>query len=106
MGGKVSRCWSQAAPGTQEDTDVHGEAVEEAEAFLEDEERSQSSVSGAEPPEPGCGLEPPPSRAVLALADKMSEDIVAQALLLCWQLEIRYSDLPFIDLECEYVIGD
>lgn len=37
-------------------------------------------------------------------AEKMSEDIVAQALQLCWEVDNRYKDLPFIDVECDYMI--
>ncbi|TKS66489.1 Small membrane A-kinase anchor protein [Collichthys lucidus] len=43
-------------------------------------------------------------KPILDFAQKMSEDIVAQALLLCWEVEIRYKDMPFIDVECEYAI--
>lgn len=49
--------------------------------------------------------EPPRvSRELLELAEKISEEVLAQALLLCWEAEIRYQDLPFIDVQCEYVI--
>uniref|UniRef100_A0A3B4TYH8 Uncharacterized protein n=1 Tax=Seriola dumerili TaxID=41447 RepID=A0A3B4TYH8_SERDU len=52
-----------------------------------------------------CSLDlPPVGKQILDLAQKMSEDIVAQALQLCWEVEIRYKDLPFIDNECDYVI--
>ena len=37
-------------------------------------------------------------------AQKMSEEIISQALLLCWQKEINYTKLPFIDIDHEYTI--
>ncbi len=53
----------------------------------------------------GCSLDlPPVSGQIVNFAQKMSEDIVTQALLLCWEAEIHYKELPFIDIECEYVI--
>lgn len=74
----------------------------ETKAFLKE---TKSSLSSEETPADGCSLDLPPARKpILDFAQKMSEDIVAQALLLCWEVEIRYKDVPFIDIECEYVI--
>lgn len=97
MGARESRCLSWAL------TDKRGEAlaVEQAEgepeACSEDVEETESASAGRQDP-------PPVSRAVLDFAEKMSQDVVAQALLLCWQEEIGYKELPFIDIECEYII--
>lgn len=41
---------------------------------------------------------------MLDFAQKMSEEIISQALLLCWEKEIHYTEFPFIDIEHEYTI--
>lgn len=46
----------------------------------------------------------PVSRLLLDFAQKLSQDVVAQALLLCWQVQVRLGELPFIDSEGDYVI--
>lgn len=76
--------------------------MDRQEAFLKE---TKSSVCSEETPADRCSLDLPPVRKPIRdFAQKMSEDIVAQALLLCWEVEIRYKDVPFIDIECEYVI--
>lgn len=56
--------------------------------------------------QPSLGETDPPvvSRELLELAEKISDEVLAQALLLCWEIEICYQALPFIDIQCEYVI--
>lgn len=101
MGSDESRCWSSACSETVAD----GQGEEETKAFLKDVKETKCSVSSEETPADGCSLDlPPVSKPMLDFAQKMSEDIIAQALLLCWEAEIHYKELPFIDIECEYVI--
>lgn len=40
-------------------------------------------------------------KPLLDFAQKMSEEIISQALLLCWERKIRYSEFPYIDSEQE-----
>lgn len=99
MGSNESRCWS--CSDKQKVIDKQGEG----ETKLKDIEETNCSISSAETPADGCRLNlPPVNKPILDLAQKMSEDIVAQALLLCWEEEIHYKDFPFIDTECEYVL--
>lgn len=46
----------------------------------------------------------PVCKPMLDFAQKMAEDIISQALLLCWEKEINYQEFPFIDIEQEYTI--
>lgn len=69
----------------------------ETEAFLEEVKNTKSSEETPSDP-------PPTRKLVLDLAQKMSEDIMAQALQLCWEMDVHYKDFPFIDIESEYVI--
>lgn len=46
----------------------------------------------------------PVCKTMLDFAQKMAEDIISQALLLCWEKEINYQEFPFIDIEQEYTI--
>lgn len=49
-------------------------------------------------------LDPVVSKPILDFAQKMSEDIITQALQLFWEVEIQYKDLPFIDSGSDYII--
>lgn len=60
---------------------------------------SEETPPGGSPPDPSPGNKP-----LLDFAEQMSEDIVAQALLLCWEMKVDYKEFLFIDAECEYVI--
>lgn len=105
MGGNESRCWSSACSDTQKKSVIDKQGEGETKAFLKDVKETKHSVSSEETPADGCLLDfPPVSKPILDFAQKMSEDIISQALQLCWEVEIRYKDLPFIDVECEYVI--
>lgn len=46
----------------------------------------------------------PVDRPMLDFAQKMAEEVISQALLLCWEKEINYKEFPFIDIEQEYTI--
>ncbi|XP_040888723.1 small membrane A-kinase anchor protein-like [Toxotes jaculatrix] len=105
MGSNESRCWSPSCSDKQKEAVVNKQRDNEAKAFLEDVKETKSSVGPEETVADGCpSVLPPVSKPILDLAQKMSEDIVAQALQLCWEVEIQYRDLPFIDTECDYVI--
>lgn len=95
MGCNRSRCWFGAR------SDKPDEAVtDEAEGFLKHASDSEGVAGSAD----GSFQDPPPaSRALLDFAQRMSEDIVAQALHLCWEAAIRYDELPFIDSDADYV---
>lgn len=92
MGARESRCLPWALVDKRKETEGQseecGEDGEETAALPPLEEMDPSGVS----------------RELLELAEKMSEEVVAQALLLCWEDEIHYQELPFIDIQCEYVI--
>ncbi|XP_023285584.1 small membrane A-kinase anchor protein-like [Seriola lalandi dorsalis] len=104
MGCNESRCWSRSCPDKQKEA-VIGKQGEERKAFLEDVKETERLVGPEETAADVCSLDlPPVGKQILDLAQKMSEDIVAQALQLCWEVEVRYKDLPFIDNECDYVI--
>lgn len=98
MGCNESRCRSSAGSDKVKETVVY---THETEEFLKDVHEAKCFISSAD-----CrsSVPPPVSRAVLDFAQRMSEDIVAQALQLCWEVEIRYKELPFIDAECDYII--
>lgn len=92
MGVWVSRCLPWALVDKQKETECH------AEVYQEDDKETDI--------QPPLGETGPPrvSRELLELAEKISEEVLAQALLLCWEAEIRYQELPFIDIQNEYVI--
>lgn len=92
MGGRESRCLPWAL------VDKRREAEGRSEARQEDGEEAATLSPSEETDPPGV------SRELLEFAEKMSEEVVAQALLLCWEAEICYQELPFIDSQCEYVI--
>lgn len=82
MGSHESRCLSLACADKQRDTLTNKQDEDETEAFLKDVKETKCSVSSEETPADGCSLDPSPvSKPVLDFAEKMSEDIVAQALL-------------------------
>lgn len=78
--------------------DKRKEAEGHTKVYQEDNEETETR-----PPLGETDL-PRVSRELLELAEKISEEVLAQALLLCWEEEIRYQELPFIDIQCEYVI--
>lgn len=43
-------------------------------------------------------------KPMLDFAQKMSEEIISQALLLCWEKKMNYTEFPFIDKKHEYTI--
>lgn len=92
MGGRESRCLLWVL------VDKRREAEGQSEACQEDGEEAATLPPSEETDPPGV------SRELLEFAEKMSEEVVAQALLLCWEAEIRYQELPFIDIQCEYII--
>lgn len=92
MGGRESRCLLWVL------VDKRREAEGQSEARQGDGEEAATLPPSEETDPPGV------SRELLEFAEKMSEEVVAQALLLCWEAEIRYQELPFIDIQCEYII--
>lgn len=105
MGSNESRCRSWACSDKQKETVIEKQEDGETKAFLKDVKETKCSVSSVETPVDGCLLDfHPIGKPILDFAQKMSEDIVTQALLLCWEEEIHYKELPFIDVKCEYVI--
>lgn len=101
MGARESRCLSWALTDKQGNALAVEQAEDESEACSENVEETEST---SEETSAGQQDPPPVSQAVLDFAEKMSQEVVAQALLLCWEEEIRYKELPFIDIECEYII--
>lgn len=100
MGSSESRCLPWACLDKQEQTITDKQGEDETKAFLK-----KWSVSSEETL--AVGRSPhlrPVSKPILDFAQKMSEDVISQALMLCWEVEINYKELPFIDIECEYVI--
>lgn len=88
-------------------TDKRGEALAVEQAEGEPEvcsEDVEETESASEETSAGQQDPPPVSWAVLDFAKKVSQDVVAQGLLLCWEEDIHYKELPFIDIECEYII--
>lgn len=92
MGGHESRCLPWAL------VDKRREAEGRSEKRQEHGEEAATLPPSEETDPPGVG------RELLEFAEKLSEEVVAQALLLCWEAEICYQELPFIDIQCEYVI--
>ncbi|GAA6224595.1 small membrane A-kinase anchor protein-like [Lates japonicus] len=105
MGCNESRCWSWSGSDKQKEAIIIEEGgQDETKAFLE-VVKDECVVSPEEMADDGCSLTlPPVCKPILDFAQKMSEDIVAQALQLCWEVESRCKDLPFIDSDCDYVI--
>lgn len=92
MGGRESRCFPWALVDKRKEAEYH------AKVYHEDNEETETQPHSTET------VPPMVSRELLELAEKISEEVLAQALLLCWEMEICYQDLPFIDVQCEYVI--
>ncbi|AWO95971.1 Hypothetical protein SMAX5B_006976 [Scophthalmus maximus] len=106
MGCKESRCWPWSTlSDKQTEVIADKQGGQETEAFLEDVKETECSVAPEEKADDG---RPPAllpvSKPILAFAQSMSEDIVAQALQLFWKVEIQYKNLPFIDNDIDYVI--
>lgn len=98
MGSGQSRCLSWACTDRQRDTLTNKRGDDNTRAFLK-----AVKVTSEETPADSCPPDPyPVSKPLQDFAQKMSQDIIAQALLLCWELEIHYKEFPFIDIECEY----
>lgn len=100
MGCEESRCWTSGdKPKETVMEKQRDEEEEEEEEFLMDEEKC--SVDQTD----GCFSDPPEASGLLLdFAQRTSEDIVAQALQLCWTVEDRYKELPFIDSECDCLV--
>lgn len=92
MGGRESRCLPWALADKWKKAEGHTDVSQEDNKKTE----TQPPLRERDPPEVNSKL--------LELAEKISEEVLAQALLLCWEAEIRYQELPFIDIQCEYVI--
>ncbi|KAK9524203.1 hypothetical protein VZT92_018060 [Zoarces viviparus] len=104
MGCTESRCRSWDCSDKQEETVLDKQEEGETKAFLTDAKETKHSLTSEETPADGCSVNlRPVTKPMLDLAQKMSEDIVAQALQLCWELDIHYKEWLFIDTKCEYV---
>lgn len=104
MGSRASRCLSWACTDRQKNP-TNKQREDESKVFLQDVKKATSSVSSKDKPVADCSLDPSPvNKLVLDFAQKMSEEIISQVLLLCWEAEIHYEEFPFIDIECEYSI--
>lgn len=92
MGSWQSRCLPWAL------VDKRNEAERHTKVCQEDNKETET--------QPPLGETDPPrvSRELLEFAEKISEEVLSQALLLCWEAEIHYQELPFIDILNEYVI--
>lgn len=99
MGGNESRCFVSSK---HKKTNVDQRGDVETEEFLKDVTEMKSSVVSKETDSRSLDF-PTIGQPILDFAQKTSKEIISQALQLCWEAEIRYKDLPFID-ECEYVI--
>lgn len=101
MGSQESKCLSWACTDKKQREIVTSKRDEETKVSNE----ATCPVSSEETPPDGCSLDPSPgNKLLLDFAEKMSEDIVVQALLLCWEMKVDYKEFLFIDIECEYVI--
>lgn len=101
MGSQESKCLSWACTDKKQREILTSKQDEETKVLNE----TICPVSSEETPTGGCSSAPSPgNKALLDFAEKMSEDIVVQALLLCWEMKVDYKEFLFIDIECEYVI--
>lgn len=97
MGSHASRCLPLACTDRQKNP-TNKQREDEPKVFLQD-------VSSKDKPVADCSLHPSPvNELVLDFAQKMSEEIISQVLLFCWEAEIHCEEFPFIDNECEYSI--
>ncbi|KAG7503959.1 Small membrane A-kinase anchor [Solea senegalensis] len=92
----------------REDVVVYREGGDETTVFLEEKleqeiEELREIQCFVRPEETTEDICLPVSQPLLDFAQKMSEDIVAQALQLFWEVEIQYNSLPFIDNDTDYV---
>lgn len=101
MGGEESRCWFPACTQTQKETLTH---QPEGETLLKEVNDRNSPEEKKEEEEVLSSDLPPVSKLILDLAQKMSEEVVAAALQVCWETNIQIKDFPFMDTEAEYVI--
>lgn len=92
MGGRESRCLPWAF--------VHKWRKSEPNSKMSHEDNKKTET------QPPFGARDPPevNSKLLQLAEKISGEVLAQALLLCWEMEICYQELPYIDIQCEYII--
>lgn len=92
---RVCRCLSWACTHTRREAPVNTQGQEEAATLLQSVKENPTRHP---PAELNAGCKP----WMLDLAQKMSKEIISQALLLCW--EKRIQELPFIDAEPGYAI--
>lgn len=98
MGCHESRCRSSSDSGKQKGATVDKQGEGETKVFHQDVKEVACVASLEQTPAAGCSSELPPAcKPIEDYAQKMSEDIVAQTLQLCWEEMIRYKELPFID---------
>ena len=101
----MSRFWPWSCSHQQKDDVIDKPRREETKSCLEDVQETEGVVRPEETEADARSLTLlPVSDPVLELAQKMSQDIVAQALQLFWEEEIQYNNLPFIDSDCDDVI--
>lgn len=102
MGSNESRCCSWSCSHTEKDDVGCKQEPQETEVFLQDTQcdAEEMTVGDSGP----LNLDPVVSKPILDFAQKMSEDIITQALQLFWEVEIQYKDLPFIDSGSDYII--
>uniref|UniRef100_A0A3Q1CVD1 Uncharacterized protein n=1 Tax=Amphiprion ocellaris TaxID=80972 RepID=A0A3Q1CVD1_AMPOC len=93
MGCNESRCWSLSHSDKSKETEHRDDETEE---FLKHIKEDRCVSRSVDPPLV--------SIQTLDFASRMSEDIVAQALQLCWQVEHQHQELPFIDSDSDYII--
>ncbi|CAB1434677.1 unnamed protein product [Pleuronectes platessa] len=103
MGCTESRFWPRSCSHKQTDDVINEPRREETKSFLEDVKEPEGVLRPEETETDTRSLTLlPVSEPVLELAQKMSQDIVAQALQLFWEVEIQYNNLPFIDMLQEF----
>lgn len=103
MGTRESRYLSVACTRRQRETPIGNQGEEESNTALQSVKETAGSKEiptrdSSEGSNPVC-------KPMLDFAQEMAEDIISQALLLCWETEINYQEFPFIDIEQEYTIG-
>lgn len=103
MGTHESRCLSLACTRRRRETPIGKQGEEDSKTPLQ----SVKETTGGSKEIPTHDLSEgsnPVCKPMLDFAQKMAEDIISQALLLCWEKEINYQEFPFIDIEQEYAI--
>lgn len=103
MGTHESRCLSLACTHRPGENPIDKQGEDESKTPLQSVKEATGG-SKEIPTRDSSEDSNPVCKPMLDFAHKMAEDIISQALLLCWEKEINYQEFPFIDIEQEYTI--